>query len=601
MQPGDLLRKRYRIQKALSAGGFGETYLAVEENPDYPIPRKVVVKHLKPQDKDPELLEVARRLFKTEAKTLAALGETTDRIPTLYAYFEETSNWLFQKRSEFYLVQEWIDGHTLTAELAQGKRSEAQTIEIIHQILTGLSLVHHPERSNINPTIHRDLKPDNIIRRASDNKLVLIDFGNVKQIRRPNPNNPNTQISAISFGTPGYIPIEQGMGKPQLASDIYAVGAIAVQCLTGKYPTTLLNGDTLEFEWRHLCQVSDEFAEILTKMAQSRAIYRYQDAAEAKCAIESLLPSAASTSTPTPQPSIPYIPSPPPPSTPLPKTIFFPVWKTIQFISVKLDNRGKIIAKPKGKAEVFEENLGNGISMTMVKIPAGKFMMGSPESEANRLDWESPQHLVNVPTFYLGQTLVTQSQYQQIMGNNPAYFQGDGNLPVEQVSWLEAMDFCDKLTQKSGKTYRLPSEAEWEYACRAGTITPYAFGEKITPSVVNYDGNEPYGGAAKCEFRSKTTPVSSFPSNLFGLYDMHGNLYEWCLDEWVDNYNNPPTDGSARGDIISRYNNTRRLLRGGSWITNTQYCRSAVSDNFTASARLNGIGFRVVGLPFRSS
>jgi serine/threonine protein kinase len=148
MQPGDLLRKRYRIQKALSAGGFGETYLAVEENPDYPIPRKVVVKHLNPQATDSESLEVARRLFKTEAETLAALGDITDRIPTLYAYFEETSKQLFQKnRSEFYLVQEWIDGQTLTAELAQGKQSEAQTMDIIHQILTGLSLVHHPERS----------------------------------------------------------------------------------------------------------------------------------------------------------------------------------------------------------------------------------------------------------------------------------------------------------------------------------------------------------------------------------------------------------------------------------------------------------------------
>jgi eukaryotic-like serine/threonine-protein kinase len=230
-----------------------------------------------------------------------------------------------------------------------------------------LSLVHHPDRSNINPSIHRDLKPDNIIHRASDNKLVLIDFGGVKQIRRPNPNHPNTQISTIGFGTPG----EQGWGKPRLASDIYAVGAIAVQCLTGKHPTSLLNGDTLEFDWRHLCLVSDEFADILTKMTQSRAIYRYQDAAEVKCEIESLLPSAASTPTPT-QPSFPYIPSPSPPSNPLPKTIFVPVLKTIPFTSVKLDNRGKIIAKPKGKAEVFEQDLGKGISMTMVKIPAGK-------------------------------------------------------------------------------------------------------------------------------------------------------------------------------------------------------------------------------------
>jgi eukaryotic-like serine/threonine-protein kinase len=407
---------------------------------------------------------------------------------------------------------------------------------------------------------------------------------------------------SIGIGTPGYTPVEQGMGNPLLASDIYAgTASIAIQCLTGQYPTTLLNGDTLEFNWRHLCQVSDEFADIITKMTQSLCINRYQDAAEAKCAIESLLPSAASIPTPTPQPSFPDIPSPSPPPTPLPKMIFVPVLKTIQFTSVKLDNTGKVIAEPKGKAQVFEQDLGNGISMTMVKIPAGKFMMGSPESEANRFSDESPQYQVNVPEFYLGQTLVTQSQYQQVMGNNPARFTGDGNLPVEQVSWLNAMDFCDKLSQNSSHTYRLPSEAEWEYACRAGTNTPYAFGETINPSVVNYDGNYPYGGAAKGEDREKTTPVGSFPPNLFGLYDLHGNLWEWCLDEWIDNYNGAPNDGSARGDIISREDNKRRLLRGGSWFNYAQNCRSACRFDSSASNRNLIIGFRVVGLSFRSS
>jgi eukaryotic-like serine/threonine-protein kinase len=268
--------------------------------------------------------------------------------------------------------------------------------------------------------------------------------------------------------------------------------------------------------------------------------------------------------------------------------------KTIQFTSVKLDNTGKIIANPQGKAEVFEQDLGGGISMTMVKIPAAIFMMGSPDNEVNRFDSESPQQQVSVPTFYLGQTLITQSQYQAIMGNNPAYFSGDGNLPVEYVSWLDAMDFCDKLTQQSGNTYRLPSEAEWQYACRAGTITSYAFGETINPLVANYDGNGPYGGAAMGEYREKTTSVGSFPPNLFGLYDMHGNLWEWCLDEWVNNYNKAPTDGSARGDIISRDENKVRLLCGGSWDDDAQNCRSAVRGGHAAWVRYNNVGFRVV-------
>jgi serine/threonine protein kinase len=145
----------------------------------------------------------------------------------------------------------------------------------------------------------------------------------------------------------------------------------------------------------------------------------------------------------------------------------------IQFTSVKLNEKGVIIAKPPGSAEIYTEALGNGVDLKMVKIPGGKFMMGSPESEKDRGENESPQHQVNVPEFYLGQTLVTQAQYQAIMGNNPSTLKGNDKLPVESVTWLDAVAFCEKLSQKTNRTYRLPSEAEWEYACRAGSNTPH--------------------------------------------------------------------------------------------------------------------------------
>jgi eukaryotic-like serine/threonine-protein kinase len=273
----------------------------------------------------------------------------------------------------------------------------------------------------------------------------------------------------------------------------------------------------------------------------------------------------------------------------------------IQFTSVKLNAKGVIIAKPQGSAQRYTEALGNGVNLKMVKIPGGKFMMGSPDSEKDRKADESPQHQVTVSEFYLGQTLVTQSQYQAIMGNNPSYFKGNDKLPVEQVSWLDAVAFCEKLSQKTNRIYRLPSEAEWEYACRAGTNTPYAFGETINPSVVNYNGRYPYGGAGKGENRDKTTPVGSFPPNLFGLYDMHGNLQEWCLDEWVDNYSGAPTDGSASGNIISREENKHRLLRGGSWDLNAQNCRAANRKYIVAFNPFSSFGFRVVGVQSRSS
>jgi eukaryotic-like serine/threonine-protein kinase len=266
----------------------------------------------------------------------------------------------------------------------------------------------------------------------------------------------------------------------------------------------------------------------------------------------------------------------------------------IQFTSVKLDRQGIVIDKPVGSAEIFTESLGKDVGLKMVKIPAGKFLMGSPATEKDRQNDESPQHQVSVSEFYLGQTLVTQAQWLAIMGNNPAYAQGNDKLPVEKVSWLDAMNFCRKLSQKTGKTYRLPSEAEWEYACRAGSTTPFAFGETITPAVVNYDGESSDGKAAKGKYKHKTTPVGSFPLNLFGLSDLHGNLWEWCLDEWVDSYKGALNDGSARGDIHSRDGKKRRLLRGGTWGYDASYCRSANRENIAASYRNGLIGFRVV-------
>ena len=224
----------------------------------------------------------------------------------------------------------------------------------------------------------------------------------------------------------------------------------------------------------------------------------------------------------------------------------------------------------------------------MVEIPGGTFIMGSPASEAERRLNESPQHQVTVPSFYMGKYELTQAQYQAIMGTNPAYFKGH-NRPVEQVSWNNAVEFCKKLSQKTGKNYRLPSEAEWEYACRAGTTTPFYFGESITPDLVNYDGNYAYASAPKGQYRQQTTDVGTFPPNAFGLYDMHGNVWEWCEDDWRENYINAPINGSA---LISGSNT--KLLRGGSWIINPENCRSAFRGSYSLGYYYYYFGFRVV-------
>jgi formylglycine-generating enzyme required for sulfatase activity len=238
--------------------------------------------------------------------------------------------------------------------------------------------------------------------------------------------------------------------------------------------------------------------------------------------------------------------------------------------------------------------------LEMMLIPGGTFIMGSPKEEENSMDSERPQHEVTIEPFFMGKYQVTQAQWRFVaqlpqvnreLEQDPSHFKGD-NRPVEQVSWEDAVEFCDRLSQYTGRTYRLPSEAEWEYACRAGSAKPFAFGDTITTNEVNYDGNYTYGNAPKGEYRGRTTPVGTFQPNAFGLYDMHGNVWEWCQDSWHSNYKGAPTDGSAWLD--NEESSNRKLLRGGSWYSDPEGCRSAYRNYFNLDYNGYNIGFRVV-------
>ena len=243
------------------------------------------------------------------------------------------------------------------------------------------------------------------------------------------------------------------------------------------------------------------------------------------------------------------------------------------------------------------EGLGEAIPLQMLLIPAGTFTMGSPEDEPERRENE-PQHEVTVPGFFMSRYPVTQAQWrfvtnlQQVnraLKPEPSHFKGD-NRPVEQVSWDEAVEFCDRLTAHTQRPYRLPSEAKWEYACRAGTTTPFHFGKTLTTEVANYDGNSAYTNSAKGEYRAETTPVDRFGiANAFGLCDMHGNVLEWCQDHY-GSYGKTPTNGSA---LTTPDEETNRVLRGGSWFDNPRYCRSGYRYTYTPDDRYNFIGFRV--------
>ncbi|HBE16851.1 MAG TPA: formylglycine-generating enzyme family protein [Cyanobacteria bacterium UBA11149] len=257
-------------------------------------------------------------------------------------------------------------------------------------------------------------------------------------------------------------------------------------------------------------------------------------------------------------------------------------FESFSFDVITLDSQGRKNSRNRRSAKFFSENLPNGVILEMVAIPGSTFMMGSPTSEADRDSNEGPQHSVTLSPFYMGKYTVTQAQWQIVaslpkvnhdLESNPSYFKGE-NLPVETITWLDATEFCARLSKYTGKNYRLPTEAEWEYACRAGTNTPFHFGETINTDCVNYDGNYPYGNAPKGEYRQKTTPVGSFQvANNFGLFDMHGNVWEWCQDYYHNDYRDVPNDGGS-----NKNNSQYRLLRGGSWSNNAWSCRSALRN-----------------------
>ncbi len=288
--------------------------------------------------------------------------------------------------------------------------------------------------------------------------------------------------------------------------------------------------------------------------------------------------------------------------------------KVFNFEIVGVNAKGEQIKKESKQSQYFAQDLGNGITLEMVAIPGGTFTMGTEDEEIERLvkkfNWEGfrkerPQHEVTVPPFFMGKYPITQAQWKAIASRTdlkvkqdldfkPAYFKDrldSDRRPVEQVNWDHAIEFCARLSKLTGREYRLPSEAEWEYACRAGTTTPFYFGETITRELANYDASNTYAEEAKGEYRQQTTPVGQFPPNAFGLYDMHGNVWEWCADTWHDNYDGAPTDGSA---WIENGDDNRSPPRGGSWYDFPSPCRSAYRFSYGRRGYFSNSGFRVV-------
>lgn len=250
-----------------------------------------------------------------------------------------------------------------------------------------------------------------------------------------------------------------------------------------------------------------------------------------------------------------------------------------EFETARVNHLGQIISGIQKQAFYYTENLGDNVTLDMVYVPGGSFMMGSYlESD------EQPIHQVTLPSFHIAKYPTTQAQYLAIMGKNPSGFKDDPRHPVECVTWEESMEFCQKLSNMTVRKYTLPSESQWEYACKSGTTTPFSYGEIITTELVNHNGYKPEHKL------TKTNPVGKYPPNSWGIYDLHGNVCEWCLDNWHDDYHGAPTDGSAWVDKSLK----EHSFRGGSWYYLAKYCRSSWRYyNILGCFHNNNDGFRI--------
>ncbi|MBD2138694.1 SUMF1/EgtB/PvdO family nonheme iron enzyme [Anabaena sp. FACHB-1237] len=617
---GTVLRNRYHVLRLLGEGGFSRTYAA--EDIDR-LNAPCVIKQFFPQFQGTTQLKKAAEFFKEEALRLYELGENHPQIPRLLAYFEQGSC--------LYLVQEFIIGKTLLEEVQNRAYDEKEVRQLLADLLPVLEFIH---QKNI---IHRDIKPENIIRRDSDKKPVLIDFGGAKQVTQTSLARQATAIYTL-----GYAPTEQMAGYACHASDLYSLGVTCVRLLTqdlplqdhyGQYNDLLYDPMNAKWLWKERLAkkgviVSHQLQAILDKLLQHFVKERYQSAQEVLQDLESINSPVSLKFPSLPQPKS-MTDLPPEFEEILQKNIEhqlqtklgkisqignddpenqlenqletntnLPPLYTFDFYVVTVDTRGREIYRDRYSSKYFEEELSRNIILEMISIPGGTFMMGSPNLEGE--PDEHPQHSVKIAPFFMSKYPITQAQWRTVanfpkieenMNPYPSKFKG-GNLPIENVSWYEAVEFCLRLSRKTGRKYRLPSEAEWEYACRAGTTTSFHFGESINSDLINCSGSDTYTTEPKSYFRREITNVGYFDvANAFGLYDMHGLVWEWCADPWHNNYDHAPTDGSVWEDGGDKY---RRVLRGGAWNFSAELCRSASRSWNEAEGGLRVCGLRVV-------
>ncbi|MGK7921338.1 MAG: SUMF1/EgtB/PvdO family nonheme iron enzyme [Trichodesmium sp.] len=565
---------KYIIQDLLGIGGFGTTYRALEQNSN----QLVAIKTLNYRVQRKPNFDKLQENFLNEALCLAKCHHPN--VVEVHRLFQENKLWC--------MVMEYIDGDDLGIyrEEQGGTISESEAIHIIKQVGKSLIFVHNQG------FLHRDVKPQNIILRRNTLEAVLIDFGLAREF------DSGSVQSHTAESTLYFAPIEQyeRRAKRGAFTDIYALAATLYVLLTGEMPTPAKIRQEgkipLITPKEYNSQISDSVNNAIIKGMKLEPEERPQFVGE-WLTLLSQPPELFTTNIPsTLPPTMPIITEIPTELVNVDGSVK-PELATFKFevLTITTNSKSEIseTMKEQREAQQFIENLGNNISLEMVSIPGNTFLMGSPETVTEKWETETPQHPVTIAPLFISKYPITQAQWQVIMGKNPAYFRGE-NRPVEMVSWYSAIEFCRCLSAQTGKVYRLLSEAEWEYACRGGTNTLFHFGNILTPDIANYNSEEAFACPLQKNYYEQTTDVGSFPPNNFGLYDFHGNVWEWCADPWHDNYRDAPVDGSV---WEKNGNYAYRVLRGGSWLNYSRGCRSGNRNYNNPRARLKSVGFRV--------
>jgi formylglycine-generating enzyme required for sulfatase activity/tRNA A-37 threonylcarbamoyl transferase component Bud32 len=624
----------YLLLARLGKGGMGEVFRARQQRLD----REVALKVIRSDEfKQP----AAVKRFQLEGRAAAQLKHPN--VVTIYDAHEAGD--------AFYISMEYVEGTDLSRLVKRdGPLPVATACEYARQAALGLQHAH--ENGLVHRDIKPSNLIVTPAARDDRGTVKILDFGLARSVGALTDDGSLTPTDQW-LGTPEYISPEQAQNSKEvdIRADIFSLGCTLYFLLTGR---SAFSGNTrMEKLVARLSstaapassvrpEVPRRLDRLLSLMLARDPDKRFQTPAEVAKALEPfcrgelpadaedevLMPSVADGNQATVTAAariqgernrLPLLrredSGPTPPMTPPTPTSVLPPpqtqWRQVGLaIGVMLFTAflGVFIFRPKtppappGPAESFV----NSIGMKMMLIPAGRFLMGAPPNEPEHGEDEVPQHEVEIKKpFYLGAFEVTQGEYRALMDVNPSQFSPLGagaaklggiadtsKYPVDSVSWEDAREFCRRLTarEKLGFVYRLPTEAEWEYACRAKTTTPFYFGSRISAADANFDGRSPYGGAPPGAAYEATRPVGSYPPNAFGLFDMYGNVFEWCQDHYVEYSIKLQPGGSGKG-------NGPRVMRGGAWLSRGADCRSAKRHQSEQDFKDNFVGFRVACEP----